>query len=87
MRSGSKAALPARSMSLARPARILRTYLPIVGQRMKLLVHDGIGVWLATGRLNRVKFDWSRDVTATVALTRRSLPRQRIGDAGVITVF
>ncbi|WP_440060367.1 IS66 family insertion sequence element accessory protein TnpB [Pseudomonas fragariae (ex Marin et al. 2024)] len=26
--------------------------------RMKVLVHDGVGVWLAARRLNRGKFHW-----------------------------
>ena len=26
--------------------------------RMKVLVHDGIGIWLATRRLNQGKFHW-----------------------------
>jgi transposase len=29
--------------------------------RMKLLVHDGIGVWLASRRLNRGHFVWSSE--------------------------
>lgn len=28
--------------------------------RMKVLVHDGIGVWLAARRLNQGKFHWPR---------------------------
>lgn len=30
--------------------------------RMKLLVHDGFGVWCAARRLNRGGFEWPRDV-------------------------
>jgi transposase len=28
--------------------------------RMKVLVHDGFGVWLAARRLNQGKFHWTR---------------------------
>ena len=62
--------------------------------RMKVLVHDGIGVWLAARRLNTGKFVWPKDASATVTLTRAQLdalvlglPWQRIGEAGVITVL
>ena len=62
--------------------------------RMKVLVHDGIGVWLAARRLNQGKFVWPKDAAGTVALTREQLhalvlglPWQRIGEAGVITVL
>ena len=62
--------------------------------RMKVLVHDGIGVWLAARRLNTGKFVWPKDAGATLTLTRAQLdalvlglPWQRIGDAGVITVL
>jgi transposase len=54
--------------------------------RMKVLVHDGIGVWLATRRLNRGHFVWS-SATDTAKITRAQfdalilgLPWQRIGE-------
>ena len=60
--------------------------------RMKVLVHDGIGVWLAARRLNVGRFVWPKD-GSTLALSRPQLdalvlglPWQRIGEAGVITV-
>ena len=61
--------------------------------RMKVLVHDGIGVWLAARRLNTGKFIWSAAAAARAqTLTREQLdalvlglPWQRIGAAGVIT--
>ena len=28
------------------------------GNRMKVLVHDGFGIWLASRRLNAGKFNW-----------------------------
>jgi transposase len=62
--------------------------------RMKVLVHDGIGVWLAARRLNSGKFVWPKDAGATLTLTRGQfdalvlgLPWQRVGEAGVITVL
>lgn len=62
--------------------------------RMKVLVHDGIGVWLAARRLNSGRFVWSKDVGGTLVLSRAQfdalvlgLPWQRIGEAGVITVL
>ena len=61
---------------------------------MKVLVHDGIGVWLAARRLKQVKFVWPRDRTVTMTFTRvqldalvLGLPWQRIGEAGIITVL
>ena len=62
--------------------------------RMKALVHDGIGVWLAARRLNAGKFVWPVDGAATLELTKAQfdalvlgLPRQRIGEAGIIRVI
>ena len=62
--------------------------------RMKVLVHDGIGVWLAARRLNSGNLVWPKDETATAALTRAQLdalvlglPWQRIGKAGIVRVL
>ena len=62
--------------------------------RMKVLVHDGIGVWLAARRLNSGKFAWPRELNGTLTLQRDQLdalalglPWQRIGEAGGITVL
>ena len=59
--------------------------------RMKVLVHDGIGVWLAARRLNAGKFVWPLDGASTLSLTRvqldalvLGLPWQRLGEAGII---
>jgi len=62
--------------------------------RMKVLVHDGIGVWLAARRLNRGRFVWLQPGLDTQqALTSEQLaclvlglPWQRIGQGGVIRV-
>ena len=64
------------------------------GNRMKVLVHDGLGVWLCARRLNQGKFHWAeawrgeRLVLTPEQLTAlvQGLPWQRIGPAGVITL-
>ena len=63
--------------------------------RLKVLVHDGIGVWLAARRLNVGRFVWAHTgVSDTRSITRAQfdalvlgLPWQRVGEAGVITVL
>lgn len=62
--------------------------------RMKVLVHDGIGVWLAARRLNSGKFVWPKDAGTTLTLTRTQLdalvlglPWQRLGEAGIIIML
>ena len=62
--------------------------------RMKVLVHDGIGVWLAARRLNQGKFVWPKTADTTLALSRLQfgalilgLPWQRLGEAGIIGVL
>ena len=37
--------------------------------RIKLLVHDGFGVWCAARRLNQGSFEWPRGATSTTSLT------------------
>ncbi|MBX3592507.1 MAG: IS66 family insertion sequence element accessory protein TnpB [Burkholderiaceae bacterium] len=95
MRAGTEAAL-ARVVGVFGAARPHHAYLFANrrANRMKVLVHDGIGVWLAARRLNSGKFVWPRDGGATLTLTRPQLdalvlglPWQRIGEAGVITVL
>jgi transposase len=56
--------------------------------RMKVLVHDGIGVWLCARRLHQGKFVWATDALGTQAgLTSEQfdalvlgLPWQRLAD-------
>ena len=62
--------------------------------RMKVLVHDGIGFWLAARRLHQGHFVWPAPQSeAQVNLSRPQLdalvlglPWCRIGEGGIITV-
>lgn len=60
--------------------------------RLKVLVHDGIGIWLAARRLHQGGFAWPSAGCATAQLTRAQfdalalgLPWQRL--EGAITVL
>ena len=66
--------------------------------RIKLLVHDGFGVWCATRRLHTGRFVWlerspgQAPVAATLQLTAPQfealtvgLPWQRLGERSIIT--
>lgn len=95
MRAGTEAAL-AKVVAVFGAARPHHAYLFANrrANRMKVLVHDGIGVWLAARRLNAGKFAWPRELTGTLTLTHAQLdalvlglPWQRIGEAGVITLL
>ncbi|CAM5779907.1 hypothetical protein CCAE64S_01463 [Castellaniella caeni] len=59
--------------------------------RIKVLIHDGIGVWLAARRLNQGKFVWPKPGDTGLVLTEEQasalvlgLPWQRLGDAAII---
>jgi transposase len=69
MRVGTEAAL-ARVVQVFGQAHPHHAYLFANrrASRMKVLVHDGIGVWLAARRLNIGKFTWSNDATSTLQL-------------------
>lgn len=61
--------------------------------RMKVLVHDGIGIWLAARRLHQGKFQWPSQGSADCRLERAQfdalvlgLPWARMGQGGIITV-
>jgi len=91
MRAGTESAL-ARVVTVFGEARPHHAYL--FANRMKVLVHDGIGVWLAARRLNSGKFVWPKDAVATASLSRAQLdalvlglPWQRVGEAGIIRVL
>ena len=63
--------------------------------RIRLLVHDGFGVWCAARRLNKGSFEWPRNIAtdaAPLALTKDQvdalvlgLPWQRLEQMRVIT--
>ena len=62
--------------------------------RMKVLVHDSIGIWLATRRLHKGSFTWSPANTLNPELTEEQwqaliigLPWHRIGTGGVIGIL
>ncbi len=95
MRAGTETAL-ARVVDVFGAARPHHAYLFANrrANRMKVLVHDGIGVWLAARRLNQGRFTWPADIGDTLALTRAQfdalvlgLPWQRVGDGGIITLL
>jgi transposase len=95
MRAGAESAM-ARVVQVFGAAHPHHAYLfaNARANRMKVLVHDGIGVWLAARRLNQGRFVWPRDGVATLTLTRAQLdalvlglPWARIGQAGVITLL
>lgn len=95
MRAGTEAAL-SRVVRVFGPARPHHAYLFANrrANRLKVLVHDGIGVWLAARRLNQGRFTWPVDSAHSVTLTRAQfdalvlgLPWQHVDDAGVITLL
>ena len=95
MRAGTETAL-ARVVKVFGEARPHHAYLfaNARANRLKVLVHDGIGVWLAARRLHQGKFAWPQHQCGTLELSRGQLdalvlglPWQRIGDAGVITLL
>ena len=95
MRSGTEAALAwvVRVFGAAHPHHAY-LFANRRTNRMKVLVHDGIGVWLAARRLNSGKFVWPKEGAATAALSHAQfgalvlgLPWQRVGEAGVIRVL
>jgi transposase len=95
MRGGTDTAL-ARVVSVFGAAHPHTAYLfaNTRGNRMKVLVHDGIGIWLAARRLHQGRFAWpatagaDRWTLSTVQLDALvlGLPWQRMGDAGIIRV-
>ncbi len=70
MRAGTETAL-ARVVSVFGSARPHHAYLFANrrANRMKVLVHDGIGVWLAARCLNSGKVVWPRDAACTASPT------------------
>lgn len=96
MRAGSERLL-ARVVQVFGSAQAHHGYLFANARatRIKLLVHDGFGVWCASRRLNAGSFVWPRssaDSAAPVALTKAQfdalvlgLPWQRLEQMSVIT--
>ena len=73
MRVGTEAAL-ARVVQVFGQAHPHHAYLFANrrANRMKVLVHDGIGVWLAARRLNIGKFTWSNDAASAYSARSRT---------------
>jgi transposase len=93
MRAGTEAALArvVRVFGAARPHHAC-LFANRRANRLKVLVHDGSGVWLAARWLSQGRFVWSDDSAPGVSLTRAQfdalvlgLPWQHVGDAGIIT--
>ena len=75
MRAGTDTAL-ARVVKVFGAARPHHAYLFAnkSGTRMKVLVYDGLGIWLTARRLNRGRFVWTEGAsTAAVALNAEQL--------------
>ncbi|PWB30156.1 IS66 family insertion sequence hypothetical protein [Pseudomonas sp. SDI] len=96
MRAGTETAL-ARVVAVFGAAKPHCAYLFANrrANRMKMLVHDGVGIWLAARRLNQGKFHWPGihrglevrlDAEQLQALVL-DLPWQRVGANGAITVI
>ena len=96
MRAGTDTAL-ARVVSVFGEARAHHAYLFANrrASRMKVLVHDGFGLWLCARRLHRGQFVWASAVSGTtVSLSDEQLralvvglPWQRLGDLATIRVL
>lgn len=94
MRAGPDTAL-ARVVKVFGEARPHHAYLFANrrANRMKVLVHDGLGIWLCARRLHQGGFSWTSSSDRSVSLTAEQLqalviglPWQRIGTAGTIRV-
>lgn len=94
MRAGMDTAL-ARVVKVFGAARPHHAYLFANrrANRLKILVHDGFGLWLASRRLHRGKFIWPTSTDQTLSLSRAQfdalvvgLPWQCLGEGGLITV-
>ena len=93
MRAGTETAL-ARVVKVFGEARAHHAYLFANRRatRMKVLVHDGIGIWLCARRLHQGRFTWAHAAgAATMPITTEQLralviglPWQRLGEAATI---
>jgi transposase len=96
MRAGTDTAL-ARVVKVFGAARPHHAYVFANRRstRLKVLIHDGIGIWLAARRLYQGRFIWpGGGAGAPQSITREQLdalvlglPWQRVGIAGVISVL
>lgn len=95
MRAGTDTAL-ARVVTVfgaAHPHHHAYLFVNKRANRIRVLVHDGIGIWLAARRLHRGKFvwpapgdeQWQLESDQLQALVL-GLPWKRMGSAGIITV-
>ncbi len=94
MRAGTDTAL-ARVIAVFGAAQPHHAYLFANkrANRMKVLVHDGIGLWLAARRLHQGGFVWPAGEMASLRIERTQLdalvlglPWQRLGAGAVLTV-
>ncbi len=95
MRAGTETAL-ARVIKVFGQARAHHAYLFANRRatRMKVLVHDGIGIWLCARRLHQGSFTWAASGgAATLSLSAEQLralviglPWHRLGDGATIRV-
>lgn len=74
MRAGTDTAL-ARVVKVFGAARPHHAYLFTNKRatRIKVLVYDGFGIWLAACRLNKGRFVWTNDSTTKLALNAEQL--------------
>ena len=100
MRAGTDTAL-ARVVAVFGAAQPHHAYLFANkrANRLKVLVHDGFGIWLAARRLHQGKFVWPAAgqpdagqpdaglCRAQLDALVLGLPWQRVGEAGVIRVI
>lgn len=95
MRAGPDTAL-ARVVAVFGEARPHCAYLFANkrGNRMKVLIHDGLGLWLCARRLHQGKFRWAEvwrgervELTAEqLDALVQGLPWKRLGPEGTITL-
>jgi transposase len=95
MRAGTDAAL-ARVVAVFGAARPHHAYLFTNkrANRVKVLVHDGVGIWLCARRLYQGRFVWDKsEASIRISLTRAQLdalviglPWQRVGAESVIAL-
>ncbi|WP_333661913.1 IS66 family insertion sequence element accessory protein TnpB [Acinetobacter sp.] len=65
------------------------------GHRMKLLVHDGLGIWLCARRLEQGKFHWAKihqGETMSINAEQlqaliQGLPWQQVGQSQVVNIL